>query len=232
MNKPLVILTNDFEIKPTGVREICCPAPYLRAVGEAGGVPVLTGEQCPLELAERADGLVLTGGGDLEPSYYGEERRFESVVCDETRDAFELALTRAFLRRGRPILAICRGFQLLNVVLGGTLYQDLPEELGFIHSDRALRHFIVTQEGSVLRALFGERFRVNSTHHQAVKALGEGLTVTARSLEGVVEAYEHERLPILGCQFHPERLTCLTDDRRTPDFLPLFERFVAMCGER
>ena len=112
MNKPLVILTNDFEIKPTGVREICCPAPYLRAVGEAGGVPVLTGEQCPLELAERADGLVLTGGGDLEPSYYGEERRFESVVCDETRDAFELALTRAFLKRGRPILAICRGFPL------------------------------------------------------------------------------------------------------------------------
>lgn len=232
--KPLIAISNDFyypQTQPAPSRFLSCPAAYANAVAAAGGIPVVTGEQCPEELPAYFDGLILTGGSDVSPSLYGEEIRFPTVKPDPTRDAFEAPLAQAFLKTRKPILAVCRGFQLLNVVLGGTLYQDLPEELGFVHFDRALRHYVEAEEGSALHALFGRRFRVNSTHHQAVKELGDGLFVTARSLEGVVEAYEHRTLPILGCQFHPERISLLTDDRRTPDFLPLFERFVGMCGE-
>ena len=230
--KPLIAITNDsncFQTPPAPTRAIVCPAVYANTVAAAGGVPVITAEQCPEELAGYCDGLLLSGGGDVSPALYGETPRFPSVRFDEARDAFEVAMARAFFAAGKPVFGICRGSQLLNVVLGGTLYQDLPEELGFIHFDRDLRHFVQTEEGSVLRVLFGERFRVNSTHHQAVRTLAPGLRATAFSPEGILEGFEHDSLPIWGCQFHPERLVCLTDDHRTPDFLPLFERFVTLC---
>ena len=118
------------------------------------------------------------------------------------------------------------------MVLGGTLYQDLPGEKGVVHSGERLFHEITTRPGSALSRLFGERFLVNSLHHQAVRAPGKGLIVTATSADGVVEAFEHESLPVLGCQFHPERISCLTGEHDTPDFLPLFQHFVALCRDR
>ena len=112
--------------------------------------------------------------------------------------------------------------------MGGTLYQDLVEQKGWVHFNAQIRHEVYAEEGSVLYRLFGPKFRTNSTHHQAVKDLAPGFHVTARSVEGIVEAYEHDTLPILATQFHPERLTGILWDDRTPDFRPWFEYFVEL----
>jgi putative glutamine amidotransferase len=205
---------------------------YAAVTATAGGIPVLTAEACPEELADRMDGLLLSGGGDLAPGFFGEDARFGNLRIDEARDAFELPLARAFLERKKPVFGICRGIQLLNVLLGGTLYQDLPAELGVVHSGPSILHEITAKPDSVLGRLFGERFPVNSFHHQAIRALAGGLNATASSDDGVVEAVEHESLPVLGCQFHPERISCLTGEHKTPDFLPLFEHFVSLCRAR
>jgi putative glutamine amidotransferase len=234
-SNPLIAITNDsdhFQVPAPSRRSLVCPVVYAQVTAAAGGVPVLTTEQCPEELAERMDGLLLSGGGDLAPEYFGEKARFTNLRIDEARDAFEIPLARAFLERGKPVFGICRGIQLLNVVLGGTLYQDLPGEKGVVHSGERLFHEIAAQRDSVLCRLFGERILVNSLHHQAVRVPGNGLIVTATSADGVVEAFEHESLPVLGCQFHPERISCLTVERNTPDFLPLFQHFVALCRDR
>ena len=232
-DRPFVALSisgNDPD-KPGSFRTFECSSAYSHAIAMAGGIPGLLCEEAPEAAAELYDALLLTGGGDLEPSLFGETKLNDTVNIDPARDAFEMPLVRAFLAAGKPIMGICRGEQVINVAMGGTLYQDLREQLGFVHYDPKLRHFVHTTEGSVLRRLFGETFRVNSTHHQAVRDLGEGLRATALSPEGIIEAYEHEALPILGTQFHPERLCGENGQGVTPDFLSLFEHFVALCRE-
>ena len=204
---------------------------YADAVFCAGGLPVPTCGVAAEELAALCDGLLLSGGVDLDPALYGEETLNDTVKVKPERDAFELALFRAFYERGKPIMGICRGCQLINVALGGALYQDLAAQKGLVHSDPALRHKVSVEGDSVLGRLFGTRFLVNSTHHQAVKDTAPGLRVTARSKEGLVEAFEHETLPVLATQFHPERLTGALWDDRTPDFAPLFSYFIALCSK-
>ena len=215
----------------TGFRTLECSTAYTRALTMAGAMPVLLCEEAPEAAAQLFDGLVLSGGGDIDPTLFGETILNDTVNIDAIRDSFEVPLVRAFYKAGKPIFGICRGMQVMNVALGGTLYQDLPEQLGFMHFDMKLRHYVNAAEGSVLHTLFGERFRVNSTHHQAVRELAPGLKTTAVSLDGIIEAYEHESLPILGTQFHPERLSARTTEPLTPDFLPLFEHFVTVCRE-
>ena len=232
--KPIILITSDSNFSSTQntvMRTLQMSKAYCAAVANAGGVPVVTGEFCPEELVELADGLLLSGGDDIDPSYFGESLLNESVHIDPPRDAFEFALIRPFLKTGKPILSICRGFQILNVVMGGTLYQDLVAERGLIHMDSRIRHEVTATPGTFLYRTFGEKFRTNSTHHQAVKEVAPGLIVSARSIEGIIEAYEHESLPILGTQFHPERLTGAQWDARTPDFKPLFEHFVSLVNE-
>ena len=202
---------------------------YTDAIFCAGAVPLLTCGLCAEEMAQLCDGLFLSGGADLDPALYGEEILNETVKIVPERDAFELELFRAFYALGKPIFGICRGCQIINVALGGTLYQDLVEQMGVVHSDPQLRHEVRTEEGAVLREFFGETFFINSTHHQSVKTVAPGLRVTAHSQEGVVEAFEHESLPIFATQFHPERLTGELWDARTPDFAPLFDYFVGLC---
>ncbi len=203
---------------------------YPAAIYAAGGVPVPTCELAWEEMAELCDGLLLTGGADIDPHLYGAVALNDTVEPDPIRTAFEVPLTRAFLDRKKPILCICRGFQLMNALLGGDLYQDTVTELGFVHMNKNIRHPVFAEEGSVLYRLFGREFRTNSTHHQAVRTPGAGLRVTARSTEGIIEAYEHETLPILGTQFHPERLTGILWDDRTPDFAPYFRYFVELTA--
>ena len=202
---------------------------YTDAVWAAGGIPLPTCGVGAEELAQLCDGLLLSGGVDLDPMLYGEARLNDTVQIVPERDEFELALFRAFWEQGKPIFGICRGCQLINVALGGTLYQDLVEQKGLYHSDPELRHEVQTEEKSVLRQLFGESFFTNSTHHQAVKDAASGLRITARSAEGIVEAFEHVSRPVLATQFHPERLTGQLWDERTPDFAPLFSYFVDLC---
>ena len=232
-NRPFIAIspTGIDPKEPDSFRSLQLTSAYPRAVAMAGGMPGILCETEPQLAAKLYDGLLLSGGGDIDPTYFGETILNDTVHCDPIRDEFEIALVRAFLAEGKPIMGICRGEQVVAVAMGGTLYQDLPEQLGFVHFDTKLRHYVNTEEGSVLRRLFGQRFRVNSTHHQAVRSLPEGFRVSARSDEGIIEGFEHETLPILTTQFHPERLTARDNERHTPDFLPLFEHFVQMCRE-
>ena len=150
----------------------------------------------------RCDALLLPGGGDIHPRFYGQALRGAEDL-DEARDEYELALLRRFLAAGKPVLGICRGAQLINVALGGTLRQHIDGHSQINGSDR--RHSVTTDD-SLLRALYGERFSVNSAHHQAAERPGDGLRVIARSPDGVVEALRHDTLPLLAVQWHPERL--------------------------
>ena len=229
--KPLICVSADRRIMESDERRWLNELnnAYTDALYRAGAVPVLTCGLCAEEMAQLCDGLLLSGGADLDPVLYGEKILNDTVKIKPERDAFELELFRAFCALGKPIFGICRGCQVINVALGGTLYQDLVEQKGLVHFDTDLRHEVRAEKGAVLYELFGEVFFTNSTHHQAVKDAAAGLRVTAHSAEGIVEAFEHVSMPILATQFHPERLTGELWDDRTPDFAPLFTYFVSLC---
>ncbi|MFQ5899245.1 MAG: gamma-glutamyl-gamma-aminobutyrate hydrolase family protein [Candidatus Methylomirabilia bacterium] len=194
---------------------------YLEAVQKAGGVPVplppqLEEHSLP-ELASRLDGLLLTGGGDMHPSTFGESRHPTTSEVSPARDQVELWLVRHFLESRRPILAACRGIQVLNVALGGSLYQDLASDPGttIAHSQTEPRnqptHGVKAVPGSALSRVLGvEELEVNSMHHQAVKALGRGLLPVAFAPDGIVEGVELDDPDsnrfVLGVQWHPEEL--------------------------
>lgn len=181
------------------------------------------------------DGLLFAGGLDVEPARYTDAPRHPKVLSDEVLDALELRVAALAVERGVPILGICRGQQLLNVALGGTLVQDIPDELGVEHPQSGptrdnLVHHVELQAGSRLAEIVGDiSFEVNSHHHQAVKALGRGLRAVGWSPEDdVVEAIESTVHPwLLGVQFHPEDLI--------PDHRPsrrVFAAFVQACAEQ
>lgn len=175
----------------------------------------------------RYDGLLLAGGGDMEPTRFGQPD-CGSRDIDPDRDEAELALLDAFCAAGKPVLAICRGFQVVNVWLGGDLVQDLSPALAPFHGggegDRV--HPVHAVEGSLLHRLYVPVFSVNSAHHQALGRLGRGLSVTARSEGGVAEAVEHETLPLLAVQFHPERMTGAKARPDTVDGGAVFRAFL------
>jgi len=185
-------------------------------VERSGGAPVLlplTADTTVIEAAMSAlHGLLLSGGGDIVSLEFGEEPHPENTFQDPTRDRMEIEATRIALRRGIPILGICRGIQLLNVALGGTLVQHIPDEFrnAVLHRARArdvtLVHSIEIEPGSLLaRVLGATRTAVNSFHHQAVKRLGKGLRVNCRAPDGVIEGVESDDgRPMLAVQCHPE----------------------------
>ena len=169
------------------------------------------------------DALVLAGGDDIDPTLYGEENQGSQGI-DRVRDDADLLLCESFIKQGKPILGICRGHQVLNVYFGGTLYQHIE---GHRVDGEDMLHDTVTEEGSLMSRLFGKNPIVNSIHHQSVDLLGEGLLVTQRSNDGTVEAFEHKILPIIGVQWHPERL-CLSNKRDgAADSIKLFEYFAS-----
>jgi putative glutamine amidotransferase len=192
-------------------------AAYIHSIAKAGGVPVLLTPPIRPEGAARAlaflDGLVLTGGHDLDPRWYDAHPSPALGTVDPHRDEFELALFHAARARGLPILGICRGLQLVNVAMGGTLYQDLPsEQPGRIHHDPtvardARTHAISLSSGSRLQCALDTGVLVtNSFHHQAIRDLAPGLTVTARADDGVIEGVESSEKDewLLAVQWHPE----------------------------
>jgi gamma-glutamyl-gamma-aminobutyrate hydrolase PuuD len=210
------------------------PGPYLDMVEESGGEALLLAprsEGAPHSdvrsdrydrVVAALDGLVVIGGGDVDAAAYGATADPRNGGTSVNRDHLELGLLRAALPRDLPVLAICRGMQVLNVALGGDLVQQLPDRIDSSRHQPRPGAFgpvtVVTEEGSTVRRLFGERADVLCSHHQAVERLGAGLVVTARSEDGVVEAVE---LPghrfVVGVQWHPEE----SSDRR------LFEALVA-----
>lgn len=200
---------------------------YCAAIRAVGGEP-LPGYCAPPDLT--CAGLVLCGGGDLDYVLYDQKDR-GSQPPDRERDRAELALFRAFYQAGKPILGICRGMQLINAALGGTLIQDLPAEQSLFHgggeTDRV--HPVRAEENSVLGRLYGPLFLVNSSHHQAVDRLGRGLRATAWTESGFAEAIELPGYPLLGVQFHPERMSFAHRRADTVDGAPLFEWFWNIC---
>ena len=189
---------------------------YVRSIELNGGIPVVlapSGAALHPALFEHLDGLVLTGGGDVQPPLYGQEAHATVSLTSAERDEFELGLLRQALAEDRPVLAVCRGQQVLNVALGGTLVQDLPTAVGTAvsHDDAArprtaIAHTVRLVSGSRLSGLLGAgEVAVNSFHHQAVATLGRGLVATAFAPDGVVEAVEAPGARfILGVQWHPE----------------------------
>lgn len=216
MRRPLIGLSTSVTTDAT-LERAYVNAAYLRAVQEAGGVPVLLPPQLDAgardALVGRLDGLVLSGGGDVDPARYGEPAHPRTAEVSPARDALEIALVHRSLERDTPLLAICRGIQVLNVALGGTLHQDLPEGGPVRHAQTEPRarptHAVkVAVEGTRLGAMVGEaELAVNSFHHQGLARLGDGLRETAWAADGLVEAVEMEgdRF-VLGVQWHPEDL--------------------------
>jgi putative glutamine amidotransferase len=191
---------------------------YLDGLLAAGavplGIPPLDDEAALRALYDRCDALLLPGGPDVEPARYGEATRADCHVTTAPElDAAEFLLTAWALAEGRPLLAICRGLQVLNVALGGTLWQDIVAQgagaAGHDGNDRAVpAHTVAITPGTALHRVVGaDKVRWNSVHHQALRALGGGLVVSARSDDGLVEGVELPDRPVLGVQCHPEELT-------------------------
>lgn len=235
-SRPLILVSTDLFGDPVreGIRR-----QYLDAVVDAGGLPVQVpvglDEDSIEALVESASGLLLTGGADVDPKRYGEEKSEQCGEILPERDEAECALTRAALREGLPVLAICRGLQVLNVVAGGTLIQDIPEELGLpLTAHRQEGDYVETVHeveivpGTLLASIVGEEnLAVNTKHHQAVKTPAPSLHVVAKSPDGVVEALEDPAFPfVLGVQWHPEMLAKTMSRHRA-----LFEAFVRAARE-
>jgi putative glutamine amidotransferase len=194
---------------------------YAAAVFEAGGLPVhLPVDVDPGEYAGRLDGVLLPGGTDVDPALYGEAALTDMYPPERERDDYEAALLDGAIATATPVLGICRGLQLINVHLGGSLHQHIPEHARYDVGPAAETHDVTFVPDSVLGAMYGERLAVNSLHHQTVKALADGLHATATSPDGEVEGIEHATLPIVAVQWHPEMMTGRSSD-------PLFAWLVA-----
>jgi len=235
MSRPVIGLTLDSEA-PGGYS----PMPwyalrenYAQAVARAGGLPMLLPHEAEqaADYLDRLDGVIVTGGAfDVDPALFGEATRHPTVKTKDRRTAFELALTRGALDRDLPLLGICGGQQLLNIVLGGTLIQHVPDEVpaALAHEQPNPRtepgHAVRLTPGTRLHRICGaDEIAVNSTHHQAVKAVGGGVTVNAVAPDGVIEGIEVAgRRFCLGVQWHPEYSVSSGDDR-------IFDAFVAAC---
>jgi putative glutamine amidotransferase len=210
-------LTTYLERAQTGVWDTAAaflPKVYFEAVSRAGGIAVLLPPQpVDAQIAARVldglDGLIITGGKDVDPARYGQEAHPATDEPRRDRDAWEDALLTEAVERGLPFLGICRGAQLLNVALGGTLHQHLPEVVGSLRYSQGGGMFSANEvevvADSALSGLLGPTITVKSYHHQAIDTLAEGLVVTARTDDGTVQAVELPGVPFgIGVQWHPE----------------------------
>lgn len=201
----------------------------LRCKGIAIILPAIQQEALTKKISGFLQGLLLSGGGDVDPVHFGEEPRTGSGTLEPDRDLWEIALVREMLRVKKPVLAICRGVQILNIAAGGNIYQDLQEEVRepLKHLQEAPRwyptHRVDIEPDSMLAQIFSQRtIRVNSFHHQAVKKVAPGLNATAVARDGVIEALEScDGGFVLGVQWHPE---CMWE--KDTSQLEIFRSFV------
>jgi putative glutamine amidotransferase len=186
---------------------------YSDAVARVGGVPVHLARDCAPDLVlDHLHGLVLTGGADVDPETFGHARSDAVGRTEPKRDAWESALLAEACRRRTPVLAICRGMQLLNVANGGSLIDDIPDAAGgdgharFGAPRRQSAHEVTFVGGSLAESVYGNHVVVNSLHHQGIDRVGDGLVVTGRSPDGMVESMERPGYDLLAVQWHPEAL--------------------------
>jgi gamma-glutamyl-gamma-aminobutyrate hydrolase PuuD len=213
--------------------ELVCDYRYVRAIIRAGGVPVLV----PINpkkrdlgrLLDRLDGLVMVGGADIHPGFYGERDRHRLEPMYRGRTKFDMTLYRMAARRRLPILAICYGTQLINVAHGGTLHQDIQKQIRQSKNHRSKRnpfHSVMLDPNSHLAKIFGKsRFHVHSEHHQSVKKLGKSFRAVGWSPDAVIEAIEGPPR-VLAVQWHPER------QEKDPVQRKLFRSFITLCKSK
>ncbi len=215
---------------------------YVDAVLQAGGAPLLIPPLLDATalraIYDQIDGLLLAGGGDISPNHYGDQPHERLGTIDPPRDMAELRLARWAATDGKPLLGICRGVQMINVALGGSLYQDIPTQLGspidhnasYVREDWTyLAHSITIAPNSRLARYLGTTdLMINSLHHQAVRRIAPGLRAVAWAPDGVIEALESDQHSfIVGVQCHPEALQAETD----PRWQGLFAAFVQSCRD-
>jgi putative glutamine amidotransferase len=205
-----------------GARPIEKFLPYQLALERAGAQVFRLDARAPLPADPLAsvDGLLFPGGGDVNPHRYGDEAIHPTVEVEDQLDELELTLARRAMQERVPVLAICRGMQMLNVAAGGSLIQDLSAA-GYRAVDHRGYHEIEVEPSQLAEIVIGRSVEVNSRHHQAIRRLGEGLVVTARSADGIIEGVELPDQPMLGIQCHPEDLVEQEWTQR------LFAQFVA-----
>lgn len=210
---------------------------YIQAVICAGGIPLIipAGIDADVDqIVDKIDGVVLSGGGDIDPTLFGEEPHQNLGSISPGRDSLEVAIIHRFLEKNKPILAICRGIQILNIAAGGDMFQDIysqSESQLLQHAQKATRshysHYVNIEKNSLLESIAGQtEFKVNSFHHQAVRNVVSPFIVTARASDGVIEAIEStEHQFVLGVQWHPEPLA-LNEDHISK---AIFQRFIEAC---
>lgn len=221
MKKPIIGITGRIEITHNedivGYNRIYSPIDYSDLIIQAGGIPIILpvtiDEDTIRAQVEAIDGLLVAGGADIDSLIYGEEPIINQGFVYEDLDTFDIKITKTAYKLGKPIFGICRGIQIINVAFGGTLYQDLPSQKpGCIsHNQKSLRdfgsHTVEIMENSKLYNVLGKSCRTNSYHHQAVKDLAPGFTVSAVANDGVIEAIEkNDSHYVTAVQWHPEMM--------------------------
>ncbi len=222
MEKPKILLTCSEKVDNNNLSLICNHY-YIEAIKNTGGIPILSDPSykgLEDELIDIVQGIVLTGGGDVAPHFYGEDPHPETKYIDEKRDEFEIKILKKGVQKGLPIFGICRGIQLINVAFGGKLYQDLPN-----HTYNK-NHMVNLKEDSFLKDIFKkDKIEVNSYHHQAINKVAPNFDIIAKTDDDIIEAIilkDKEKF-VLGVQWHPERMY--------EAFKKLFKKFIEIVKE-
>ena len=214
------------------------PVAYSRCIQRAGAVPVILppaeNKQAVALMLSRVSGLLLPGGLDMDARFFNQEMHPACKPSGLELDTFQITLVNLAVELKMPLLGICRGAQVANVALGGSLVQDIPSQIPesrIVHMQQVFSygtdHDVRFDPDSRLWSLFGESIRINSRHHQSIDVPGKGIRITAWAPDGVVEGAEHESLPIDLVQWHPELLM-----QKSDGMLPLFDRFIRNCKDR
>lgn len=211
---------------------------YVESVLRAGGIPLIIPFNCDMEatkeMIEKVDGLILSGGHDIDPKHYNEEPLLKIGELFPERDEFDMTLYKHAFELKKPILGICRGFQIINVINGGNLYQDLSYadfvkiRHNQVDNPTQATHSVEFEDGTFLKNILGEKTRVNSFHHQIIKEVADGFKIVAKSPDGVIESIEkiNDDCFVIGVQWHPEMLSKVREDMQN-----VFNKFIERVVE-
>lgn len=223
----------------SGYRRSYVNQDYVEAVLRAGAIPFIIpfneDLEATREMVEKVDGIILSGGHDVNPYYYGEDPMLKIGELFPKRDVFDMELYKTAIELKKPIFGICRGYQIINVINGGTLYQDLSyADFVKIKHDQVdnptqATHFVELEEGTFLKNILGEKYKVNSFHHQILKDVAPGFKVVAKSSDGVIESIEKitEDNFVIGVQWHPEMLSA--SNEKSQEIFNEFVKKVIEC---